>query len=72
MEELKEMYLNVRFTKRTDKNKDILDKTEEALYVILNDIKNNPKSMNEDRIKADMQEIVQLYKEFLCVSFPKE
>ena len=38
MEELKAMYLEVRFTNRTDKNREILDKIEEHLYGILKDV----------------------------------
>ena len=71
MEELKEMYLDVRFTDRTDKNREILDKIEEHLYGILKDIKNNPSSLTEGRLRLDIKEVVKMYYQYLCISFPK-
>lgn len=71
MEELKEMYLDVRFTDRTDKNREILDKIEEHLYGILKDIKSNPSSLTEGRVRLDIKEVVKMYYQYLCISFPK-
>lgn len=71
MEELKEMYLDVRFTKRTDRNKDILDKIEEHLYGILKDVRDNPSSITEGSVILDIKKVVKMYYEYLCISFPK-
>ena len=71
IEELKAMYLEVRFTNRTDKNREILDKIEEHLYGILKDVQNNPSSITEGRIILDIKEVMKMYYQYLCISFPK-